>query len=129
MASKRTYTGLIGTTAGMVRGQSNKTANYTVLAKDNGMEFTTTGAGAAVVFTLPTLAPGLWFKFRNCVNQDMTVAAATANTIMSFNDTAASSVVLNTANEKIGGVLIFYANNDGTLWFYDKPCRNTETMT
>lgn len=53
-----------------------KTSNYTVVAADTGTHFTTTGAGGAVQFTLPTAAVGLWFDFTCAAAQTMTVVGA-----------------------------------------------------
>jgi hypothetical protein len=95
---------------------STKVAAYTVTAKETGTFFNTTGATAAVVFTLPAISDGPWvFKFLNSVDLDMTVTAGTADTIISFNDVDIDSVAASTSGEKIGAVINAYC--DGTsLW-------------
>lgn len=90
----------------------NKQANYTILPTDPcGTCFTNGGDNGAIVFTLP--APtvnllGKWFLFHNIVTteQDMTVATATADTMITKNDVAADSVAMSTTGEKIGGLAI-----------------------
>lgn len=92
-----------------------KAASYTVLEVDNGTLFDTTGAVGAVTFTLPTVAKkGLHYGFFNVADQNMIVAAGTADTMCVFNDAAADSIAYQTASEKIGGMFEVYGN--GTLW-------------
>jgi len=93
-----------------------QTANYQVLVTDNGTLFTNTGAGAAVVFTLPALAAGLVFEFLVTAAQSVTIAS-TAGTDMVFQGNAGrSSLAFSTASEKIGGRLRVQANAAGTKW-------------
>lgn len=85
-----------------------KTASYTVLEADQGTLFTTEGAGGAVTFTLPATAdlPAGWFvEFLNCADQNMIVAAGTADTMVVFNDIAADSIAFSTTSEKAGGYI------------------------
>lgn len=84
-----------------------KTASYTVEARETGTVFVTTGATAAVVFTLPAIAAAYpWvFTFINGADQNMTVATATADTLVTYNDLTADSIAFSTASEKIGGVV------------------------
>lgn len=94
-----------------------KTASYSVLAVESGSYYTTTGATAAVVFTLPVLVSGTsWiFEFFNGADQSMTVTAGTADTAVTYNDLAADSVAFSTSSEKIGGHIIAFT--DGTTLF------------
>lgn len=81
-----------------------KTAAYTVKAEESGTKFFTTGATAAVVFTLPAISEGPWeFEFYNLADVDMTVTAGTADTMIGFNDLDLDSIGLATSSEKIGG--------------------------
>ena len=90
-----------------------KTAAYTVVAADSGTIFTTVGATAAVTFTLPAISTGPWaFKFICGADVGMTVAAATADTMLTMNDAAADSIAFNTTAERIGGTVEVYC--DGT---------------
>lgn len=108
---------------GMARGAyekiAAKAASYQVLPTDLGALFTTTGASGAVTFTLPAFADiqtGWNARFFNTVDQNMIVAAATADAdkMVAFNDVAADSIAFSTASEKIGaGVEVVY---DGTKW-------------
>lgn len=92
-----------------------KTGDYTVLEADNGTMFTTTGATGAVEFTLPATAKlGLHYRFYNTVDQNLTVTAGTADTMVALNDTAADSVALSTAAHKTGSG--FDVIGDGSKW-------------
>lgn len=100
---------------GALRKIVAKTADYTVLDADTGTLFTTTGATGAVNFTLPAAEKvGLHYEFFNTVDQNMTVTAGTADTMVVFNDVAADSVSYSTSSEKIGGGFRVIA--DGTKW-------------
>lgn len=94
-----------------------KTAAYTVEARETGTVFVTTGATAAVTFTLPAIAAARpWvFTFINGADQNMTVATATADTLVTYNDLTADSIAFSTASEKIGGVVDVWS--DGTSAF------------
>jgi hypothetical protein len=93
-----------------------KTADYTVLRTESGTFFTTTGVTAAINFTLPAITTGPWiFFFVAGAAQNMTVTAGTADTMVTFNDLAADSVVFSTSGEIIGGGLCAFT--DGTTLF------------
>jgi hypothetical protein len=90
--------------------QINKTADYTIkpASDPNGATFTNAGASGAVVFTLPTPNAGMlgwWYDFVGLADQNITVAAPTADTLIAINDLTADSVALSTAGQKIGGSL------------------------
>lgn len=90
-----------------------KTAAYTVKAEESGTFFLTTGATAAVAFTLPAITDGPWvFFFINTADVNMTVASETVDTLIAYNDLTADSVAFSTASEKIGGGMMAYC--DGT---------------
>ena len=93
-----------------------KTAAYTVLVKESGTIFTTTGATAAVTFTLPAIdagdGTGWIFYFMATADVGMTVTAETADTMITFNDAAADSVAFSTASEIMGGAFMVFS--DGT---------------
>jgi hypothetical protein len=78
------------------------TADLTVTPAMNGYEFITTGASGAVVFTLPTPYPGLIYDFIGGADQNLTVTAATADTITTVNNLQADGVAFSTTNMKIG---------------------------
>jgi hypothetical protein len=93
-----------------------KTAAYTVLIEENGSVFTTTGATAAVAFTLPAIASGPFiYYFLSGADVAMTVVAETADTIVTFNNLTADSVGFSTASEIIGGAVMVVC--DGTTLF------------
>lgn len=92
-----------------------KTADYTVTTADSGVLFTNRGATGAVNFTLPATAyRGFRVGFYVAADQDVTVTAGTADTMVAFNDAAADSVSFSTASEKVGGM--FEVIGDGTGW-------------
>lgn len=93
-----------------------KTADYTCKASESGAVFVTTGATAAVNFTLPAIADGPWtFKFINGADVNMTVTAETADTLVVDNDLQADSIGFATATELIGGCIEVFC--DGTSVF------------
>lgn len=93
-----------------------KTADYTVTTTDNNTIFTNKGAAGAVNFTLPTIAKGLRYRFFVEADQNVTVTAATADTLVVFNDAAADSIAFSTANEKVGGCIEVFSNSDASKW-------------
>lgn len=106
----------IGTFGQAVQNESAKTANYTVLATDNGTLFTNSGAGAAVVFTLPALAAGLEFTFLVAADQNVTVASVAGDDMIVHNDLSADSVAFSTASRKVGASLRVKSNAAGDKW-------------
>ena len=93
-----------------------KAASYTVTYQETGTIFVTTGATAAVSFTLPAISTGPWeFKFINGADQNLTVVAGTADTMVAYNDLTADSLAFSTSSKKIGGQINVYC--DGTTLF------------
>lgn len=111
------------------RLMEQKTASYTCTKYDSGTIFHTTGATAAVVFTLPQIADGpFWFKFINGADVDMTITSAVADTEVTFNDLNADSVAFSTSSEKIGGSVEVYC--DGvTLFVLPVLASEAQTVT
>lgn len=106
-----------------------KSANYTVLASDNGVAFSVTG-GSGVTFTLPTIAQGLRFTFLNTVDQNMVITGA-ASTILGDGNAAATSATFSTASHKIGSeaeVIADYWGGSATLLWRIRNLGGT-TMT
>jgi hypothetical protein len=97
-----------------------RATNYTVnpLVDRAGTVFTTRGAAGAVVFTLPVISPGqlvgYFVEFLNVVDQNMSIVAPVADTLVTVNDAAADSVIFSTSNQKIGARAL--AQWDGTQW-------------
>jgi hypothetical protein len=79
------------------RGIYRKSANYTVVAADNGLLFLAT---AAVTFTLPTKQNGLAFRFAQTADANLVVAST--GDLVHKGNAAASTVTFSTASEKIG---------------------------
>jgi hypothetical protein len=106
---------------GMAMSQFNPpiphTASFVLTKEDVCGIHTTRGATGAVTFTLPDPTAdieGAWVRFINLVDQNMTVRTATADTLVTVNDTAADSIAISTASQKIGAVIECYC--DGTNW-------------
>ena len=116
MGSRFTFNDkLEGYTFGGIRDVVAKTIDYTVTEADHDTMFTTRGAVGAVNFTLPVTAEkGLHYRFVNVADQNLTVTAGTADTLVTANDAAADSVAFSTSTEKIGGSFDVYG--DGTSW-------------
>lgn len=106
-----------------------KTADYTVTAADSGTIFHTTGATAAVNFTLPAISTGpFYFLFIAGADQNLTVTAETADTAVTYNDLTADSVAFSTASEKIGGAIEVYCDGT-TLFVLGRPATIYQTIT
>jgi hypothetical protein len=98
------------------RWTESKTAAYTVTKYDSGTIFHTTGATAAVTFTLPQISDGpFYFLFICGADIGMTVTAAAADTAVTYNDLNADSVAFSTSSEMIGGAVEVIC--DGTTLF------------
>jgi hypothetical protein len=106
-----------------------KTADYTVVAADAFTEFNTLGALGAVNFTLPAIANGLVFRFRNMADQNMTVTSAEGSNVVALNNLTASSVAFSTGSGKIGGGVMVYSNPAGTKWIVQNISAGANTIT
>lgn len=105
-----------------------KSANYTVVAADNMNEFVAAG-GTGVNFTLPAIATGYRFFFRNQVDQNMTVTSAEGTNIVALHNASASSVAFSTTSEKIGGAFLVRSNEQGTKWIVENRSAGANTIT
>ena len=80
------------------------TAARTLKASESGAFVHNVGMTAAVTLTLPAISDGpFYFKILQGAGYAITVTSAVADTIITFNDAAADSVVFSTASEIIGG--------------------------
>lgn len=106
-----------------------KTADYTVvMPDDNGVFFTTRGAGGAVNFTLPAVTPdmaGYHCTMYAVADQNLTVTGPDEGLVVD-NDATADSISFQTATEKIGNS--FFCICDGTSWLA-VPQHATEDAT
>ena len=110
---------VVGVLSGRVQREVAKTADYTIVAADNGTLFTNTAAAGAVEFTLPAILPGLSFKFKGVVDQNMTVTSAEGDNVVALNDASADSIAFSTSSQKIGSGAVVYSNAAGTKWLVD----------
>ncbi len=107
-----------------------KTANYTVLPKDNGVLFTNEGASGAVTFTLPTPAArlkGMMVEFFIVADQTVTLTCATSDRLVVANNASADSLAFSTSSEKIGASL--KATCSGSLWLVQQSAYDAQTAT
>lgn len=89
---------------------------YTLKASQSGAFVHNAAMTAACTLTLPAISDGpFYFKIVQGAGYGITVTAATADTIITFNDAAADSVVFSTSSELIGGHYEVFC--DGTYLF------------
>lgn len=106
-----------------------KTAAYQVTKEDSGTIFHTTGATAAVTFTLPPISDGpFYFLFICGADIGMTVAAKVADTAVTFNDLAADSVAFSTSAEMIGAQIEVICDGT-TLFVLPRLASEAQTVT
>lgn len=80
------------------------TATRTLVAAESGAIVWNPAATQATTLTLPAISAGpFYFKIIQAAGYGITVTAATADTMITFNDVAADSVVFSTASEIIAG--------------------------
>lgn len=87
-----------------------KASSYTVTTSSDGnrTHFTNEGATGPITFTLPAANAavfGFEFFFDCVVDQNLIVAPPVADTAIALNDTAADSLALQTAGQRIGGTI------------------------
>lgn len=102
-----------------------KAANYPVVVADNLAEFVAT---AAVQFTLPAIAKGLRFKFRQEANASLIIAAPAA-ILIGLNGVTFTTLTFNTAGQMIGAGATVYANKAGTKWIVESASAPGTTIT
>ena len=92
------------------KGPVAKTGNFTIKLAQSGTMYTNLGAIGAVVFTLPTPKPGVWFTFVKAVPaQAVTLRAPTGITIGAG---AAGAAYTNVTSE-MGGVTVIGISKTG----------------
>lgn len=106
-----------------------KTASYTVVAADNMSCIVQSGSSGAVTFTLPAIGKGYRFVFRNQDDQNMIVASAEGDNMVTTNDAAADSVAFQTSSQKIGGAVLIYSNEQGDKWIVENRSAGANTIT
>lgn len=89
-----------GFLSGLVPRNAIRSANYTVLASDNGTIFQAITAN--VTFTLPALRAGLSFEFNRVDGFNLVIASAEGDNMIVGNDNAADSITYSTAGNLIG---------------------------
>ncbi len=97
----------------------------------NATEFVVTSGGGAATFNLPTIAPGLRYKFYNANGQQLTVTATT-NNVIAFNNTAATSLTFNSSNALVGGSMTLTAafiSGNTYKWMLNVDSAGANTIT
>jgi hypothetical protein len=90
-----------------------KAASATLTRSDSGNVITTYGATAAVTITLPTpVFKGWWCLIVNAVDQNLTVTAGTADTLITHNNAGADSVDFDQTNNKIGQAVLVISDGN-----------------
>lgn len=89
------------------RVQVDRTTNLSVTAAATNTVYTNTGAGGAVVFTLPTAAVGLTYTFIVNAAQTLQVTAGASTTITIGN--TASAAAGNITNASVGSAVTLHA--------------------
>lgn len=79
-----------------------KTTGYTILALDNGIKFTTTGAAGNVTFTLPTATVGQVFWFQNDAAHALSITAVGSDVFQWGSYTSGAAKTLATATKGFG---------------------------
>lgn len=103
-------------------------SSVTVTPGDSGRIFET-GSGAHTTFTLPTPSRGLYYRFFNSQNFNMTVSAAASGQLVTFNNAAATSIAYSTTGELIGGALEVVADAIGSKWHVYILAQELQTVT
>lgn len=113
------------------RGEQSKTASYTFVASDSGQLTDNAGAAGAITLTLPALASsyGLFYGVSVQVDQTVTVSSAEGTNIVAQGNASASNVALSTPGNRIGGLLMFYANPGASKWICEVDCNNPITVS
>lgn len=113
---------------GIVRSTNTSTStSLTITSAQYGSTLFWSPAGTATA-TLPAngAASGAWFDLILLTNQTVTISAATADTLITLNDTAADSVAFSTASVKIGAMVRFISN--GSFWVAVNLSNHTMTI-
>lgn len=99
-----------GFLAGVTPRLITKTATGAITAAENGATFICAGSGA-VTLTLPTLVPGLSYRFINTVAQNLIIASAgSSDDIIGLNDLSLDSITFSTASNQIGATVDLYSD-------------------
>lgn len=95
---------------------TSTSTSVTFTSANFGQCFLWSPSGTATA-TLPAngAAAGSWIWVFLLTNQTVTISAATADTLITVNDTAADSVAFSTTSLKIGSSVFFISN--GSVWF------------
>lgn len=114
-------------TGAMWRGQVAKTADYTLTTADHNILFTNTGASGAVNFTtMATALRNFRFGIYVAADQNVTLTAGTADTLIVHNDIAADTIAFSTSGEKVGNMLEVIGT--GSKWLV-RPSLAFESVT
>jgi hypothetical protein len=129
MAESRFYGGSLALPdVSLWRNQVSVTSNTkSLVASETGTLFILDTAGAATV-NLPALKKGLVYGILNKANQNLTIVRSGSNTILAPNNAAATSLIFNTSNQKIGSFVKIYADAVAAQWLVEQLSSNTMTV-
>ena len=111
----------------VLANSTSTSTSVTFTSSDYGKIFFWSPAGTATA-TLPAngATAGSWFDVILLTNQTVTISAATADTLITVNDTQADSVAFSTVSLKIGSWVRFISN--GSFWVAINVGTNTMTV-
>ena len=90
----------------------NRTANLTLTARYSNFKMSNKGAGGAVVFTLPPVAPGLTFLFEVFAAQILRIDPNASDRLWPYGTGDGTYIESST----VGSTAVVSANQDGTDW-------------
>jgi len=108
---------------------SQKAADYTIVAADNGTLFISTDAGD-IEFTLPAIAVGLSFEFLQTIDDELLITSPDGNNIVLKNDPLASGIKYTADGDQIGArcrVLAVY-HSTTLKWIVEHLSDNAVTV-
>lgn len=121
------FNGSAAITLTLLPNSASTSNTVTFTSADYGTVFLWSPSGTATA-TLPAngAAAGSWFDVLLLTAQTITISAATADTLITLNDTQADSVAFSTAGSKIGALVRFVSN--GTAWIAVNLSNHTMTV-
>ena len=107
--------------------------SHDIEESDNGKTYVMVGGGSPAIaadftFNLPNAEPGLVYRFFNEVDFGMAINPDGSDTIVTFNNAAATLIDYTTVSEHIGASCEVVCRTAG-VWQHIDTCNNTLTVT